>query len=459
MSGATALSSSSSVASLGGSFNLAALDNATKAGIGPNAHVSAAGDIEVRATATENMLAFAASATAGDSGLIEAAASFDLLVVHSTTHAFIGAGAVVNAGGNVLVTASDHTDIDVVAGQAGLGGSAVGAGASITTTAIVKDTQAFIGEGAYVDAKGNFASVRSGEGDGSGGRINPLPGGEVSPNPGLDIVPLPGLELFHGVMVQANSSENVFSIAAAGSLGSELGLAGAATISLIDSDTAAFVDKNARVNADPAGASALQSVLVSATNETKLFGLPVNVTKGTATLGLGVDIGIIDNDTTAQVREAAIVNAQRDIHVHALDDIETDSFIANISRPDKIGAAVTMSLYSLRGNITNQISIPFTGETLLPLSELNTVGASNLYSDIDGLIASLTQPGGGLRSTLDGYDGSLPGIGGAGAKLAAATPIDALTDALTGGSKGTGTTVVAGATLNAGRACCSRPTS
>jgi RTX calcium-binding nonapeptide repeat (4 copies) len=432
MAGAAALSSGGSAASVGGSFNLAVLDNDTEAGIGPNAHVSAAGDIEVRAAASEDMLAFAASATAGDSGVIEGAASFDLLVVHSKTHAFIGDNAVVNAGGNVLVTANDDTDIDVVAGQAGLGGSVIGAGASIATTAIVKDTQAFIGQGATVDAKGN-----------SGGLMEVFNG---------TIDPALGTERIHGVAVQAHSTENVFGIVAAGSLGSKLGLAGAASIALIDSDTAAFVDKNAHINSDPNNVSPLQSVNVSAANETNIFGLPVNVTKGTVAIGLGVDIGIIDNDTTAQVRDGATIDAQQDIDVHALDRIETDSFIANISRPDKIGAAVTMSLYSLRGNITDQISIPFTTEKILPLSELNTVGASNLYSDIDGLVAGLTQPGGGLRATLDGYDGALPGIGDAGAKLGAATPLDLVTDALSGAPKGTGTTVVVdGATLHAGR--------
>ena len=147
----------------------------------------------------------------------------------------------------------------------------------------------------------------------------------------------------------------------------------------------------------------------------------MNVTKGTATLGLGVDVGIIDNDTTAQVRQGTSIDAQQDIEVHSLDRIETDSFIANISRPDKIGAAVTMSLYSLRGNIADQIGIPWTSEHVLPLSELNTVGARNLYGDVDGLIAGLTQSG-GVRTTLDAYDGSLPGIGQAGAKLGAATP-------------------------------------
>ena len=185
----------------------------------------------MRANAAEDLLAFAASVTAGQSsGALEAAASFDLLVIHGTTHAIIGEGAVVSAGGNVLVTANDDTDLDGIAGQAGLGGSAVGAGASIVTAAIVKDTQAYIGQGATVDAKGNSAAT-----------LTVFSG---------SIEPAVGTEQIHGLAVQAHSTENAFNIAAAGSLSSSLGLAGTGSITLLDSDTAAFVDKNGKINSD-----------------------------------------------------------------------------------------------------------------------------------------------------------------------------------------------------------------
>ena len=80
---------------------------------------------------------------------------------------------------------------------------------------------------ATVDAKGN-----------SGGLLEVFNG---------TIDPALGTERIHGVAVQAHSTENVFSIAAAGSLGSKLGLAGAASIALIDSDTAAFVEYRRRI--------------------------------------------------------------------------------------------------------------------------------------------------------------------------------------------------------------------
>ena len=52
---------------------------------------------------------------------------------------------------------------------------------------------------------------------------------------------------FHGLAVQAASSERVFSMAAAAGAGGLLGLAGGVTVEFIESDTAAFIGSNAQI--------------------------------------------------------------------------------------------------------------------------------------------------------------------------------------------------------------------
>src|SRR5439155_7553177 len=111
---------------------------------------------------------------------------------------------VVNANGIVLVLAQDDTDVDVMAGAAALGRSLIGAGDSLTTVAIVKDTQAFIGQRATVNARGN-----------SPGTLTVLDG---------SVKPALGTETIHGLGVQARSSEEVFSVAGAGTASSLIGL-------------------------------------------------------------------------------------------------------------------------------------------------------------------------------------------------------------------------------------------
>ncbi|HEY1378701.1 MAG TPA: hypothetical protein VGF55_18020, partial [Gemmataceae bacterium] len=432
------------VGTVGAAVNLALLDNVTEAGIGPGAQVSAAGDIQVAALATQQILAFAAGLASGAGvSYANADGSIDFVSVHSATHAFIGAGAVVNAGGNVLVAARDGTGLDSIAGAAALGFGHAGVGLSFTTAVVGKDTQAYIGQGATVNAKANSAGSIA------------VPDGSVKP--------AIGTEMIHGVGVEARSSEDVFSVAGAGTASALIGASGAVTVAVLGVHTTAFVDGGARVNADQAGAAGVQTVNVSAADDAKLFGLPVNLSFGILTGGLGVDIGIVDDDTTARINAGAEVHAKHDIDVHALTRVEGDSFIANVGQPDVLGLNVSVSLYSLRGNFQDALTLPLSklngllgtslsDVSLLPLSKLNTVGAGTVQGTLDQAIAGFTQPGGGgVRDVIGNYSGSLPANGPIASALSTATPANVVSTALAGGNSGTGTTaLVDGATLEAG---------
>jgi hypothetical protein len=444
LTGGGALPSAISVASVGAAINLALLDNITEAGIAPAAQVNAAGDVQVQALANEQILAFAASLSGGAGlSLANADGSFDIVSVHSATHAFIGASAVVNAGGNVLVSAQDNTGLDSIAGAGALGTGLAGVGLSFTVAVIGKDTQAFVGQGATVNAKGNSSSTIA-VADGS-------------------VKPAIGSELIHGVGVEARSNENVFGVAGAGTASALIGASGAVTVAILGVHTSAFVDKDAQINADQTGASNQQTVNVSAADDAKIFGLPVNLSFGILTGGLGVDIGIIESDTTARVSAGAQIHAKRNIDVHALTRVEGDSFIANVGQPALLGLNVTISLYSFRGSFKDQLTTPLSklngllgtslsDITLLPLSKLNTVGADTVQGDIDNAITGFTQPGGGgVRDVIGNYSGSLPVTGPIVNALSTATPADVVSTALNGSSTGTGTTaLVDGAVLDAG---------
>ena len=118
--------------------------------------------------------------------------------------------------------------------------------------------------------------------------------------------------------MEARSTENVFNLAFAGSTGLAFGIAGSVGLALADSDTVAWIDELALVNPDPAGAHADQSISVVAANDCKTYGLSVNLVAGAITIGAGVDLGVIDNDTQALVKRGAVLRARQDIEVHAL---------------------------------------------------------------------------------------------------------------------------------------------
>ena len=184
------------------SASVLVVTNTTMAHIDDGAQVTAAHDIAVEAHATESILvtvatgAFSGAAVSG---------SVSVVSLKDVTYAYIGnsattnaAGAHANAGGNVLVSASDDTDTFTIAGSLAIGVDIGSLGGSVAVTVLNKDTRAFLGTHSVVNASGNFTS----------------PTGFFSD------------PTFRGLDVEAASSESLFGVTAAGSGGFYAGLAG-----------------------------------------------------------------------------------------------------------------------------------------------------------------------------------------------------------------------------------------
>src|SRR4029079_14521986 len=103
------------------------------------------------------------------------------------------------------------------------------------------------------------------------------------------------------------ASEVAFGFVTSGAAGA-VAIAGSANATLIDSDTAAFIDHDARVN-NGAGANAAQTVHVSAYNHARIFCAAGNITGGVGTLAGGIDVGLLRNDVVATLAAGADVRA------------------------------------------------------------------------------------------------------------------------------------------------------
>ena len=130
-----------------------------------------------------------------------------------------------------------------------------------------------------------------------------------------------------GLAVQAQSSEDIFTVTVAGGAGFFGGVAGAVSVEVIESDTTAVIGADAMINqyASAAGADPAQSVNVSAVNDTKV--LVVDGAVGAAVfggLGGSVDVGVIRNDTRASIAGGAVVGAARDVDLHALSNKDVE---------------------------------------------------------------------------------------------------------------------------------------
>src|SRR5439155_19499116 len=232
-----------------------AASTTTKAFVDDGAVVNAAKDIQVTAKATEKFVTITAGVAGGFVGVGGAAA---VIVLDNVTYAYIGdnatslaTGTKANAGGSILVSAADGTDVFTIVGN--LAAGAVGVGGSAAVTILKKDTRAWVGSWAQVDAKGGSSLTGILNGTiASGGSFTPFAS-------------------FRGLAVQATSSEKIFTVVVNVAGGFYAGIGGSVSVTIIDSDTTAFIGANARVNQDSTGASSLQSVSVAAANDTHAF--------------------------------------------------------------------------------------------------------------------------------------------------------------------------------------------
>src|SRR5262249_27746833 len=194
-------------------------------------------------------------------------------------------------------SATDDTHVLELSGA--LAGGLVGVGGSVGVMLITKDTEATIGQNAHVDALGN--------GGGTSGVLDRnIVSGAFEKTTA------------HGVLVQAESSEDILHIVAAGA-GGFVGVSGAVGVTLLSVETDAVIRGNAVLNGLHQGlANGSQGVSVNAADAVNVQTFIIGIAGGFVGVSGAVDVGTINNNTKAQVETGAQVTAKGDIKVNAL---------------------------------------------------------------------------------------------------------------------------------------------
>ena len=306
------------------------LSGTTKAYIGSSADINAQNDITVSAYGSEETLTVAFGIAAGVVGI---GGAVNVITIDNTTQAYIGTSADVSAGGDILVFAGDDTEVTVISGA--IAGGLVGVGASVGVMSIDKVTEAYIADNATVDAKGSGSGIPG-----------VLSGSISSGNFGTTTV--------DGLVVQAQSSEDIFHLTVAGGAGF-VGVSGTVGVTLIDSDTKAYIGGNVDINQSGgnAGADNDQSVYVVAGNKVEVLSTSVGVAGGFVGVGGAVNVGGIKNDVSAGILGSGThVTAKKDVVVNALGikDIEGYTFSG---AGGVVGLAAGVSVWSIGTGISS----------------------------------------------------------------------------------------------------------
>ncbi|MFO0875849.1 MAG: hypothetical protein U0840_00480 [Gemmataceae bacterium] len=284
---------------VGASIDLEFHEGDTRASVGASARLDAGQQVMVQAFTTRTLTSVAAAASLGG-GSFAGAGSYLGLALAQQTHATIGDSAVVQAGGNVLVTADSVTNLTSVAGSGGIGKTA-GVAASIIVVATDDDVQASIGSGAQVDGKGNTAgsSVLTGQRNNNRDRLE---------------------QAVQGVAVVATSSQDYLNVAAGAGLGGSAGLAGSIIVLVPVDTTRSLIGADARINTLP-GAGPNQGVYLLADDDTRQLDVAGAVAAGgSGGIGAGIDVTIANKTTEATIGDRANVKARQHIQTVALSD-------------------------------------------------------------------------------------------------------------------------------------------
>ena len=246
---------------MGASLSINVIADTTDALIQDSTVTASGGDVQVTSMSAAEINSIAASLVAASGTAVSG--SFTINVLNNRTRSLIsGANTSVTADGNVWLDANDRGNVVAVSGGVALGGflknketDEESAGGAIPTIGLSNSTvvtsnlvEASIATGVDVQANANQPAVAAfaGEFNSSGNRV---------------------LEAARGVIVTADSYDNIISIAAGGAVNANgqrtAAIAGSATVTVIDDTTRASIDAD-NVNTASTGESNNQSVIVRA---------------------------------------------------------------------------------------------------------------------------------------------------------------------------------------------------
>lgn len=240
-------------------------------------------------------------------------------VLDTKTHAYTGEAAELTATGTgdtdgISITASDATKLHGGNGGAAIGFAGGGAGLALAVTNLTKDTEAYAGKAAKLDAKGQIS-------------------------------------------LDAQNSEDIFNLSLQAAGGSYVGLAGATNVMNLTAITKAYTDTGAEINQKEGyGKDTSKDVSVTAGHEVKEMKNTVTAASGSggASVGAAVDVGNIKTQTNAFLGDGNKVAAGGSVTVEAKDNMHGIMSNAISAAIGSFGLAGSISVYNVGSTMSKE---------------------------------------------------------------------------------------------------------
>ena len=223
----------------------------------------------------------------------------------------------------IAITASDATKLHGGNGGAAIGLAGGGAGLALSVMNLTKDTEAYAGKAAKLDAKGQIS-------------------------------------------LNARNSEDIFNLSLQAAGGSYAGLAGATNVMNLTAITKAYTDTGVEINQKAGyGKDGSKDVSLTATHEVKEMKNTVTAASGSggASVGAAVDVGNIKTQTNAFLGDGNKVAAGGSVTIEAKDnmhDIMSNAISAAIGF---VGLSGSISVYNVGSTMSPEDQKTLSGQT------------------------------------------------------------------------------------------------
>ena len=281
-------------------------------------------------------------------------------VLDTKTHAYTGEAAELTATGTgdtdgITITASDETKLDGGNGGAAIGFVGGGGGLALAVTNLTKDTEAYAGKAAKLDAKGQIS-------------------------------------------LDARNTEDLFNLSLQAAGGSYVGLAGATNVMNLTAITKAYTDTGVEINQKEGyGKTGSKDVSVTAGHEVKEMQNTVTAASGSggASVGAAVDVGNIKTQTNAFLGDGNKVAAGGSVTVDAKDNMHGIQSNAISAAIGSFGLAGSISVYSVGSTMSKEDQKTLSGQAS---ENGETVGFD---SWVNGELAKINE---GTGKAVEAYD-------------------------------------------------------
>lgn len=366
-------------ASVAGAASETFVTHTTDAHVGKAANVTTSGDADVKAVSSFTQDAGAGSL--GGSGTVGIGLANSTVSMSADTKAHVDGGAKVT-GKNVRVAADHTTDITYATIAGGLAGTAAINGA-VGVNVLDTKTKAYTEDNTELTATGTAdtdgiaitASDATKLHGGNGGAAIGLAGGGAGlalsvMNLTKDTEAYAGkeakLDAKGGVSLDAQNSEDIFNLSLQAAGGSYAGLAGATNVMNLTAITKAYTDTGVEINQKAGyGKDGSKDVSLTATHEVKEMKNTVTAASGSggASVGAAVDVGNIKTQTNAFLGDGNKVAAGGSVTVEAKDnmhDIMSNAISAAIGF---VGLSGSISVYNVGSTMSPEDQKTLSGQT------------------------------------------------------------------------------------------------